>query len=277
MQVQVVWTVDRKPVQCKPPTAFNSFNSSHEYGRTLELGRTRHRRKVHSSWCLQSSQDRAVIVERGTEQRLYASLSYCGFQTVLCESSFLNTGAGLKVSSQASLIRWILPGNANAAATAGASALISGASSLSFCPGCNEMLVFRQCSPSRFFNIYFSYSALSSFVVTRSSLRVQLFSTSAPTTTTYSNISYPAARGISVARMSATVAIPQQPHSQHPPATDDINASRTSSSSRASSSSGRTPRKSTDDKTKPQSGNSRMSGFFPLGYKEAASQWVSLR
>lgn len=142
------------------------------------------------------------------------------------------------------------------------------------------MLVFRHCLRSCSYhpNSYY-YSALSSLAVIRPTLRVKLSAASVPNT--YGNIHYSAA--VSVARMSASVAIPQQPHSQHQPASDENTTSafptRTSSSSpsRASSQSGRRSRQSTDEKTKAQSGNPRMSAFFPLGYKEAASQWVCSR
>lgn len=131
------------------------------------------------------------------------------------------------------------------------------------------MLVLRHYSRRCSYYTYPSYSALLSLAVIRPA-RVSLL---APAPNTYSNIYYPAA--VSVANMSASVAIPQQPHSQHPPASEENTRSafpsRTSSSSRASSRSGRRSRNSTDEKAKPQS---RMSAYFPLGYKEAASQWV---
>lgn len=124
----------------------------------------------------------------------------------------------------------------------------------------------RRCS----YYTYSSYSALSSLAVIRPALRVK---SSASAATTYSNIYYPAA--VSVARMSASVAIPQQPFSQPKPTSEENNTSafpsRTSSSSRASSRSGKKSRKSIDETAKPQL---RMSSYFPLGYKEAASQWV---
>ncbi|KAJ4385479.1 hypothetical protein N0V93_009907 [Gnomoniopsis smithogilvyi] len=78
----------------------------------------------------------------------------------------------------------------------------------------------------------------------------------------------------------STVAIPQQPLSHHPTSptydpNDSAFDSETPTSSRASSRSGRRSRKSQDrNKQDLESGQaSRMSAFFPLGYKEAASQW----
>lgn len=78
---------------------------------------------------------------------------------------------------------------------------------------------------------------------------------------------------ISVAAMS-TVANPHQAHSQHQPSSDSTYSPSTSSSSRASSRQGRTF-KNPENAKKLQVG--RMSAFFPLGYKEAASQWVCSR
>lgn len=93
----------------------------------------------------------------------------------------------------------------------------------------------------------------------------------------------------SVATMS-TVAIPQQPLSQplqnhtHIPSSYNPHDSTTfdsdlpiSPATSTSSISSRRSRKSSRDRKieEVQPGqNSRMSAFFPLGYKEAASQWV---
>lgn len=90
----------------------------------------------------------------------------------------------------------------------------------------------------------------------------------------------------SVAIMSTSAAIPQQDHRQdhslhqnsEPPS--DAFDSETPTSSRASSRSGRASRKSSSKSrkvTQPQpASEKRMSAFFPLGYKEAAYQWVQL-
>lgn len=92
----------------------------------------------------------------------------------------------------------------------------------------------------------------------------------------------------SVATMS-TVAIPQQPlsqplqhHAQIPSSYNPHDATTFDSDlpispSSTSSKSSRRSRKSSQDRKieEVQSGqSSRMSAFFPLGYKEAASQWV---
>lgn len=106
------------------------------------------------------------------------------------------------------------------------------------------------------------------------------------------NCAYNTRLAASVATMS-TVAIPQQPlpqplplhnnhhNQQHSPSDDPTDSafdSETPTSSRASSTSRRRSRKSQEPD---RSQNlplqpSRMSAFFPLGYKEAASQWVCL-
>lgn len=92
----------------------------------------------------------------------------------------------------------------------------------------------------------------------------------------------------SVATMS-TVAIPQQPlsqplhhhHTQLPssyePHDSTLDSEPPISPSSTSSKSSRRSRKSSQDRKteEVQPGQtSRMSAFFPLGYKEAASQWV---
>lgn len=90
-------------------------------------------------------------------------------------------------------------------------------------------------------------------------------------------------RLVSAATMS-TVAIPQQHHHhhQHPPPPPHVEQpdspksasdSETPSSSRKSSRSGSRSRRSKDS-TRQQPGLQRMSGYFPLGYKDAAYQWV---
>lgn len=129
-----------------------------------------------------------------------------------------------------------------------------------------EMLAFGNKLHSSYYYYRRSHSSLLSWV----SVSVKL-----PALVPCSSISYTYKTRSAVTRVAtmATVAIPQQPPSQHLPPPDSAFPSTTPSSSRASSRSGRKSRKSTDAK-KPRSGDSRMSGFFPLGYKEAASQWV---
>lgn len=134
------------------------------------------------------------------------------------------------------------------------------------------MLVFKN-----YLHLY-SYSSLVIRIATR-------VGSSPLSATTCSNIdcAYNTRTAGSVARMS-TVAIPQQPLSQpihhQPPSPsydphDSAFDSETPTSSRASSRSGRQSRRSQDRTKSPPSGQaSRMSAFFPLGYKEAASQWV---
>lgn len=95
----------------------------------------------------------------------------------------------------------------------------------------------------------------------------------------------------SAATMS-TVAIPasQHPHPHHPHPhssprqqdqdhslpSDGFDSETPSSSSRASSRSRRSAKtsKNTQDKKQQSGSQQRMSAFFPLGYKEAAYQWV---
>lgn len=91
-----------------------------------------------------------------------------------------------------------------------------------------------------------------------------------------SNTAFPPCRRVSLATMSTAAALPQQP--QHFPQPEDaptststhLSDSETPLSSRDSSRSGARSRKQED-----QRGLQRMSTFFPLGYKEAAYQWVS--
>lgn len=91
-----------------------------------------------------------------------------------------------------------------------------------------------------------------------------------------SNTASSPSRSVSVATMSTAAALPQQP--QHFPQPEDaptstsphLSDSETPASSRDSSRSGSKSRKQEE-----QRGQQRMSTYFPLGYKEAAYQWVS--
>lgn len=89
----------------------------------------------------------------------------------------------------------------------------------------------------------------------------------------------PPCRIVSLGTMSTAAVLPQQP--QHFPQPEV--AAPTSTSSRPSDS--KTPSSSRDSsrsgsksrKQEEQRGQQRMSTYFPLGYKEAAYQWVSFR
>lgn len=101
-----------------------------------------------------------------------------------------------------------------------------------------------------------------------------------PFSATCSNIYFSSnrCRPVSAAKMS-TVAIPQQhtlhsPSLQHPDSPDNASDSETPASSRKSSRSASRSSRRSKESTRQQPGLQRMSGYFPLGYKEAAYQWV---
>lgn len=84
---------------------------------------------------------------------------------------------------------------------------------------------------------------------------------------------------VSAAPQMSTVAIPQQDQHQHPapqqPASPDhASDSETPSSSRKSSRSRSRSARRSKESNRPQPGLQRMSAYFPIGYKEAAYQWV---
>lgn len=122
--------------------------------------------------------------------------------------------------------------------------------------------------------ISFSSASLSSLVT-------RLFSATCSTCNIIVNrpSAYSNRRPVSAAKMT-TVAIPQQ-HIQHPPpplehssTPNSASDSETPASSRKSSRSASRSSRRSRESTRQQPGLQRMSGYFPLGYKEAAYQWV---
>lgn len=135
--------------------------------------------------------------------------------------------------------------------------------------GAREMSVFR----NKLYPYFYSYS--------------YSCSSAKPSSLLSALVTRPANRGKSPASASSSIsctyntrssvsAMAIQQYPQQSPANDldgFTSSPEPRSASRASSRSGRRSRRSTDEK-KPQPASSRMSAFFPLGYKEAASQWV---